>query len=247
MPELERALRELGRELDFPPEPELALAVGRRVRAEAGARRPRLVRRRPLALAFALVAVALAAALAVPQARTALLELLGIRGATVERVETLPPTDPNARLVPGERVSFEEAQAAVAFRIVALPGKDGSRCGAFYLDRSVPGGMVSVVCPEQGMPRLVLTQFLGAHTPYVEKLAGAGTRASYVDVDGAQGVWLEGAPHVVVFRNANGDVQERTRRLAGDVLLWEHGAITYRLEGDLRSREDALRIARDLR
>ena len=41
-------------------------------------------------LAFAVLAVAVGAAMAVPQARTAILEFFRLRGATVERVETLP-------------------------------------------------------------------------------------------------------------------------------------------------------------
>lgn len=243
MADVEHALRALARELELPPAPDLAGAVGDRLRAEE---RSPAARRRPV-LALAVLAAALAATLAVPQARTALLELLGIGGAGVERVETLPAVDPDAPLVPGERVSFAEAQRAVDFRVLAPPSKDGGRCGAVYLDRSLPGGMVSVVCPSVGRRPLVLTQFRGAQTPYVGKLVGPGTEAAFVDVGGARGVWIEGAQHVVAFRDADGNAREATRRLAGDVLLWERGGVTYRLEGALRGREDALRLAGDLR
>jgi hypothetical protein len=243
--DLEQALRALGRELDLPPPPDLSAAVGARLRTPARSRGSR----RPLVAALAAAAaVAAAGTLAVPQARTALLELLGMRGATVERVETLPPAGPAGRLVSGERVSFAEAQAAVDFPLLVPRAKDGGRCGAVYLDRSLVGGSaVSVVCPEQDARRIVLTQFRGAQTPYVAKLAGPGTEITNVDVGGARGIWIEGAPHVIAFRDASGAVRERTRRLAGDVLLWERGGVTYRLEGALRGRDDAIRIATDLR
>ena len=80
MSSLEQRLQELGRELAFPPEPDLARAA----RAAPG---------RPFPwrwVALAAAVVALAAAFAVPQARTSILRFFHIRGATVERVETLP-------------------------------------------------------------------------------------------------------------------------------------------------------------
>lgn len=242
MRELETRLRAVGAGLAFPPEPDLAAGVRERLlRAEP----PRPARRR-LALAL-LGAGALTAAVAVPQARTALLDLLGLRGATVERVETLPPVGPGAGLAPGTRVTFAEAQRAADFPVLSPRAKDGRRCGAVYLDATVPGGMVSIVCPAEGPQRLLLTQFRGEHRPFVAKAAGEATRVEAVDVDGAPGLWLEGAPHVVSFLDAEGRLRERTRRLAGDVLLWERGGVTYRLEGALHGRDDALRIARDLR
>ena len=244
MPDLERRLRGLGPHVAFPDEPALAGAVVERLRAR---RHERAIRPRRLALALALALAAVAAAVAVPQARTALLELLGLRGAAVERVETLPPVDAASPLVPGRRVTFAEAQRAVDFPLLAPRGPGGGRCGAVYLSVTVPGGMVSVVCSARGPRPLVLTQFRGEHRPFVYKAVAGSTRAEEVEVDGAPGLWLEGAPHVVVFRDAEGEVREAVRRLAGDVLLWERDGITYRLEGALRGREHALGVARDLR
>src|SRR2546421_9886083 len=84
MPELERDLREVGRLIAFPPEPNLVLGVVGRL-----TERPR--RRRPLVLALAVLAVSLAAAFAVPPAWTAILRFFHIGGETVERVNVLPP------------------------------------------------------------------------------------------------------------------------------------------------------------
>ena len=82
MPELERALVQLGHELDWPAEPDL----GSRVRA-------RIERKRftpPLVVAVALAVVAFAIAFAVPQARSSILRFFHIGAVTIERVETLP-------------------------------------------------------------------------------------------------------------------------------------------------------------
>ena len=78
------------RELVFPPEPDLAARSARRLRAEPAPRRGYSFARRPLAIALAVLALAVAAAFAVPRTRAAILDLLGIGGVTIERVETLP-------------------------------------------------------------------------------------------------------------------------------------------------------------
>ena len=64
MPELEAVLTELGRRVEFPPTPDLAPAVRRRLGESRSWRRL-------LVLALAVLVVAVAAALAVPAARRA--------------------------------------------------------------------------------------------------------------------------------------------------------------------------------
>ena len=61
-------------------------------------------------------------------------------------------------------------------------------------------------------------------------------------VNGQPGAWIE-EPHVVFFEDRRGRMRQSTGRLAGKTLLWQHGEVTLRLEGDL-SKEEALRIAR---
>jgi len=60
-------------------------------------------------------------------------------------------------------------------------------------------------------------------------------------VNGRRGVWVAGPAHAVVFRDELGRIVE-SPRLARNVLLWEDGGVTYRLEGGL-TRERALAIA----
>ena len=102
MPELDVALRELGRHVEFPPTPDLASALHGRLE------RPRRWRR-PLAIALAVLVVAVGAVLAVPPARTAILDWLGLRGVSIVRVDELPPTPAVERLELGRQVTLEEA------------------------------------------------------------------------------------------------------------------------------------------
>src|SRR5919198_2053071 len=87
MTELERALLGLGEEIEFPPAPDLVPRVRERLE-------PRgfdlFARRNAVAVALALLVVAFGIAMAVPQARSAILRFFHIGAATVERVETLP-------------------------------------------------------------------------------------------------------------------------------------------------------------
>src|SRR4029453_17979453 len=102
MPDLDVALRELGRQVEFPSTPDIASSV-----------RGRLERRRPwsrpLAIALAVLVVAIGAVLAVPPARTAVLDGLGLRHVSIVLVAQLPPTDPIARLDLGRETSLEKA------------------------------------------------------------------------------------------------------------------------------------------
>lgn len=235
MTELERALVALGRELDLPAAPDLAAAV--RSRLVAPSARRSWFRRRALVLAAAVLVVALAAALAIPSARSALLELFGLRGATIERVERLPALDPATGRRLGAPVSLEQAGEAASFRPLVPAEPDVH----VFLDRASPGGAVTFRWDDR---RLLLTEFRGESTPFIQKSAGAGTRIEYIEVNRGAGYWLAGQRHVVVFRDAGGDVREA--RLAGNVLLWEQGELTLRLEG-ARSKAEALEIAGTLR
>ena len=237
MPELETRLHALAAEVAFPPTPALVAAVEARLEGQ-GAPRRRLVGRRQLAIALAVLVAAFAAVLAAsPGARSAFLELFGIKGATVFRVERAPEIDRYLPLVHGEAVSLAEAPAAGRLR--AARSGDGRRpADRAGLPRPYRrSGLVRLYC----CPSLILTQFRGEALPYVQKFAGPGTRVEEVTVDGGRGIWLEGA-HAVVFRDASGIVREDELRLAGNVLLWERGDVTLRLEGDL-SRDEALDLA----
>ena len=107
MNELELRLQELGGEIAYPATPRFELALDRRP-----ARRQWL---RPLAVAFAVLLAVAAGVLALsPGARSAFLEIFHIRGATVERVESLPEVRAQ-RVDFGERVCRDDAVVRVGF------------------------------------------------------------------------------------------------------------------------------------
>ena len=113
MSELERELRNVGAEIEYPPTPDLAGAVRERIEAR---RRSRFsLSRRKLALALAILAAGVGAAMATPQARTAILEWLGLRGVAIERVATRPDAALGDELDLGERVSLREARRRAGF------------------------------------------------------------------------------------------------------------------------------------
>lgn len=228
MTELERRLVTLGRELDYPPTPAFEHAYDR----------PR-VRRRPLALAFVVLLAVAGAVLALsPGARSAFLEIFRIRGASVERVETLPAVQAQ-RLDFGERVGRREAERRAGFRLLDLGGEPD----AIFLR---PDGLVSVVYGEPKRPRLVLSQARGAiFDGFMKKTGGSGTRVRYVNVNGNPGLFVDGDEHFVMFRDEFGSISDERTYLAGTVLLWNRGPLLLRLEGDL-TREEALELARSI-
>jgi hypothetical protein len=244
MTELERKLIALGAELDLPEPPDL----GARVRARlAEPQVPRRRGRRILAVALAVLAVAIGAAFAVPQARTAILEWLGLRGATIELVPELPTTPPaSADLGLGPRVTLAEARRRAAYDVV-LPVLLG-RPHDVHFTAALPGGQVAAVYPRQDpeRPPLLFTEFRADGLELIQKLAGPETRVEPVTVSGEPGYWLAGAPHSFLYRDPDGDVREETFRLAGNVLLWQRGELTLRLEG-VATRAEALRIAESVR
>ena len=237
MAELELALRELGRHVEFPPSPDLASGVRRRL----GDRR-RIRWQRPLVIALAVLGVAIGAVLAVQPARTAVLDWLGIRGARITRVEKLPPAPALGNLDLGRRITLAEARRRAPWLLV--PSAEG--VGAPDLvSRSarVPGGKITLLWGRPRDVHLLLTEFRGA--AFIEKLVQPGAKVELLQVDGSPGAWLGGS-HVLMYRDRDGRIRDDTARLAGKTLLWQRGAVTLRLEGDF-SREEALRIARSTR
>jgi hypothetical protein len=65
-------------------------------------------------------------------------------------------------------------------------------------------------------------------------------------IAGQPGYWVTGPLHRFFYRAANGQVNEASVRLAGNVVLWSRGDITLRIESTL-SKADALAIAETVR
>lgn len=238
MSELELALTRLGGELDYPETPDLAGAVRRQL---AEGRRGRSWRR-PLIVALAVVVVAVGAVMAVPQARSEILDWLGIGAVNIRQVEGLPEVElATGDLGVGEHVSLGEARERVQFP-VRVPTLRRYEDPNVYYAEPLPGGQVSFVYGSLDKPQMLITQVaaLGA----LEKLVNSATRIELVSIDGAQGVWIEGERHVLFYPGAS---REEPFRLVGNTLVLERtDGVTVRIEADI-SKEEALRIARSMR
>jgi hypothetical protein len=223
--ELERRLHDLGGEIAYPATPRFDLGFERRPS-----------RLRPLALGLAVVLAVLAGVLALsPGARSAFLELFRLDGATVELVETLPQVEVQEPGF-GRRVSRAEAERRIGFRLLDVGEPDA----IFLLDDR----MATVVYGPVAKPRLVLSQLNGAvYEGFVKKVANGRTRVEGAEVEGERALFVSGAEHVVMFLDEQGQVADDRTFLAGNVLLWNHGDLLLRLEGDL-TRAEALELAR---
>lgn len=72
------------------------------------------------------------------------------------------------------------------------------------------------------------------------KQVGPGTTVTAVAVEGDAGFWIAGAPHTLLYLDDRGATVEA--RVAGNVLVWQHGATIRRVEG-ARTLEQALQVA----
>jgi hypothetical protein len=235
--ELERELDELAGRIAYPPTPDLAPRVLARIR-----RRPRW---RALALAAAVLVAVLAAVLAVsPDARSRVLDWLRIGGVEIRRTDEIPLVRLRAEPDFGEPVTLEEARRRVDFPVL-LPDELEEPDRVYHREYP-PGGAVTLVWGTAARPRLALTEWAGRVVePVVLKLIPPGTRADVMTVGEGTGVWLHGAPHVLFVHPPGGGEESEELYLAGNVLVWEVGDRSYRIEAAL-TRDDALEIARSL-
>ena len=254
MTELERQLTQLGRELDWPETPDLTIGLRERLAPVPVRRRRRpVVFRRSLVIALAgLLILAGGVFAAVPGVRDAVLEFFGLQGATVERRDQLPKAPPPRPPDVGGRTTLAAAREALGFDPL-VPAAAGRPNGVF-LDRSVPGGRLSLEYrPRRGLPEarstglgLLVDEFRGDLNPeYSGKIAGQATRIDRLQIDGERALWLEGAPHFFFYRAPGEPIREQDLRIAQNVLLLERGDVLVRLEGAF-DRARAVELARSL-
>lgn len=271
MPErtsLERELRLLGEATAWPEPPDLAASVAERLRGEAEAgggpavlqtRVPRGLRLRVNLRAVALAALALlvlagTVMAASPAIRDSVLDLIGLSGATVDRRERLPDRlRQDGRPFLGDRVSLPEARRAVRFQVLA-PRALGPP-DRVYLRRDIAGGELTLVFRARpGLPAAdptgigaLVSEFRADLAPeLIRKIAPGATEVRQLRIGRSRALWLEGAPHAVLLRDAAGRILKSEPRLAGNVLLVERGRLLVRIEADVSLRQ-ALQIARSLR
>jgi hypothetical protein len=248
MADLARELREL--EVAWPETPDVAGVVAARL-AEAGARRRRPTWRPVVAWALAaavgLFAVVMAAS---PDARSAVLEWLGLKGVRVERREPRAPAPRPGTLGAGLRLGrpVTLAEARRSGRPVPLAPALGAPDAVYLGARSVslvygarPGFTRS---PETGAALLVQA-FRARVGEYIQKALGSGTRLARLRVDGDPAYFIRGT-HGFAFDSGGGSVGFERERLAGNTLLVERADGTLlRIEGAI-GQARAVAIARSI-
>jgi len=271
MEDLERALSQAAPFVAYPDPGDLSGLVARRIQEAPAPAAHRWALRnlrdllRPTARpilqpAWLKAAVALAVVVAMftgtlvfsPAARRAVAGWLGLRGVKIEIVPspsiTISPSL-GTGLDLGQRGTLAEIQPQVPFEILfpdALGPPD-----QIYLRTDLAVDEVTLVYRARpGLPAaaatgegLLIGEFQAAiDNQLIEKKLGTQvTTIEPVTVKGQPGYWIEGA-HEVYLIGPDGEELADTVRLAGNVLLWERGNVTLRLEADI-SKAEALRIA----
>ncbi len=252
-PDLEGALRSLGGLLDYPSGSGVARVVVARIATAPRRSQPRSWRVAAVAVAAAVAVLAATLALSAG-ARRAVAGWLGVGGDRIRIVPTVPSAGPlGSELNLGPAVSLAQARLEAGFRI-AIPSRLGTP-DAIHLRTGLVQDQVWLVyrtrpgiqpAEETGVAVLV-SEFPGeVDEAFMQKLIDGGTSLQRVRVNGTQGFWLSGAPHQVAYLDPKGRPVEDLVRLAGNVLVWDEGRITFRIEADV-SLQEALAIAASMR
>ena len=228
--DLERLLGELGAEIAYPATPDIARAVGARIRSQPAWRRWRV-----LLVAAALLLVTLAGGLALnPYARRTVAGYLGLPGFQVTKVKVLPSPSPFHGT---QTVTLAEARRLATFTVLTPGVPEQVRTVAF--DGAPPGGEVEL---DLAGGAIVTEVRGGIDQIFFGKMIGPDGKVTEVNVDGSAGYWFSGAPHIFFYTDARGETRYDDLRLAGDTLVFERKGILVRIEG-AKNQADALRIA----
>jgi hypothetical protein len=263
--DIERELQDLARTLNAPA-PDYSDRVLRALAAHS--QEPAPVTHRPpgaglsprarrILIAAVVVVIAVAVTITVPGSRRALASWFGFAGIEIRHapIRTSPP--PAAGLpVPlhaGAKVTLAEARAAMAGQLqlpAALPAPT-----AVYLRRDRAAVVVTLAYATAPRLRptadtgyaLILTEIANAGHPLFEKILGMNTSAVVVTVARDPGVFINGPQEIITVdpsRPSQGQptVHEVAARSSANTIIWRHGSITYRLEGDF-SRRAAVALA----
>jgi hypothetical protein len=193
----------------------------------------------------ALALAALVAALAAwAPARDTVAGWLGVRGVVIQRVPVEPTPPAASPGLYGMPTTLSGARSRAAFPVREPIGAAGA---AVYYSDQLPGGEVAFVSSVGGR-QVVVTEVGGQLQSFsLQKALGPDTTLTPVTVNGRNGFWLAGHPHLFFFVGSDGRVVEDSLRLAGNTLVWEQGGVIYRVEGESLTESAALEIAAGLR
>jgi hypothetical protein len=205
--------------------------------------------------------IAVAVTIAVPGSRRALASWFGFAGIEIRHapIRTSPP--PAAGLpVPlhaGAKVTLADARAAMEGQL-KLPAAPPAPTDV-YLRRDRAAVVVTLAyrtaphlhpTADTGYA-LILTEIANAGHPLFEKILGTNASAAVVTVARDPGVFINGPQEIITIdpaRPYQGQpaLHEVAARSSANTIIWAHGPITYRLEGDF-SRRAAVALASTIR
>ena len=254
--DLERALHDLGAQLDWPAETNLVPGFRQRI-ATRPDRRSVFSRVWPDAAAsrLAWASVALVVIVAVVMAvsdstRSTVADRLGLPGVSIS-------TDPTATLSPGNALQIGEATTLDDATdrtngTLAMPPITvlGSPDDVFVLEQDGAVQVTYVYYPRSDLPEvgdtgvgLLISQFDGnTNDSFIQKQLGPNTTIELTEINAQPAFWMTGEPHVFSYERPDGEIYAETIRLAANVLLWEQDEKTLRVETTL-DRDAAVRIA----
>jgi hypothetical protein len=250
--ELEATLRDIGTRLDYPAPVAMASAVRARLRA------PRRTGWRlvfaPAAVTVALVALIIGAVAADLPANA--IDFLRVRGIDIFPVPSVSATLPPPKITfSGERVTLAEARSRVRFAVQVPSAPELGAPDDVYVETVGTTDRLTLVyrqragipvSPTAGVSAIVVELGGTIDAQLLGKGTGPDTPVESVNVGGARGYWIEGAPHLFFYRDPSGNAVQETLRLAGNTLVWEQGNVTLRLEAQVM-KDEALRIAATFR
>jgi hypothetical protein len=135
--------------------------------------------------------------------------------------------------------ALEEARRIAPFP-VKVPAKLGTPEQVTLADQSAAGVPRVVEFGYRG-GTVLFDQFDGTVSPVWMKQA---PDAEWVYFGADVALWLA-APHSLTYVDRDGVERTATTRLAGPTLVWQSGAVTYRLEG-LPTKQEAVEVARSV-
>ena len=252
--DLERELEALGRDLAFPPTPDLVTPV--RAALAEGPARPWWARTLTQPVRRSVLLAAAAVLLLASVVAAAIYGLGPLRIVSVPVLPSVPPvptaTGPlGSNLDLGTLTDLDAALARVDFTVFAPTSPDLAVPDAVYYSAALAGGQVSLVYgPASGRPpatevgvSILVTEFPGTmEERLAQKSIGPGTTVEVLTVNGGLGFWIEGNPHVIVYRDPHDQFVHESIRLVHNSLAWEQDGTVLRIEGQL-SRSEALAIA----
>jgi hypothetical protein len=253
--DLESRLRDLSRQVVFPPTPGIAATVVGSIASEprTASNRASFERRRYLLWTAVLLVFVAAVIAAVPSTRHAIARWFDVPGIHIGWTDEVnrPDVQTEIRLGLGDQVSLESAGELAGF---AIEQPTTMTADEVYYNPSASGGLVSFVYfANDDLPAiegtevgLLITQFeADPNSVWANKSLFGGRAMDVVRIDGIEGMWIPDTHIITIQPVGAGELTDPLSRSTGSVLIWNRDGVTYRIEGTL-SRDAMIAIAESM-